>query len=134
VTRSPMRSTAKLSSRKDRTLGTREEPPLGAHLVSRRPLYTHHGIYVGGGYVIHYSGFSSKLRAGPVEEVSLEEFAQGRGISVRADAASYSDAQIIARAHARLGEHRYRLLSNNCRHFCDWCRRGPLPIAVATAG
>ncbi|EFL5564207.1 hydrolase, partial [Escherichia coli] len=29
---------------------------LGAHLSSDRPGYTHHGIYVGNGKVIHYSG------------------------------------------------------------------------------
>lgn len=94
----------------------------------------HHGIYVGGGQVIHYSGFSSRLRAGPVEEVSLEKFAQGRGISVRTDAAYYDGEQIIARAQVRLGEQRYRLLTNNCKHFCDWCRRGPLPLAFSVLG
>lgn len=110
----------------DRALGANEEPPSGAHLISPRPLYMHHGIYVGGGRVIHYSGFSSRLRAGPVEEVSLEEFAQGSRISVRTDGTYYESEQIIARAHARLGEQRYRLLTNNCKHFCDWCQRGPL--------
>lgn len=24
----------------------------------------------------------------------------------------------------RLGEHRYRLLTNNCEHFCEWCVNG----------
>jgi Lecithin retinol acyltransferase len=94
----------------------------------------HHGIYVGGGRVIHYSGFSSRLRAGPVEVVSREEFAQGWRISVRTDAAHYDGEQIIVRAHARLGEQRYRLLTNNCRHFCDWCRRGPLPLTLSVLG
>lgn len=114
----------------DRALGTGDEPPLGAHLVSRRPLYVHHGIYVGGGQVIHYSGFSSRLRAGPVEKVSLVEFAQGWGIRVRTDAARYDGQQIIARAQIRLGEQHYRLLTNNCKHFCDWCRRGPLSLTL----
>jgi hypothetical protein len=28
---------------------------------------------------------------------------------------------IIQRARSRLGEHRYKLLSNNCEHFVEWC-------------
>jgi hypothetical protein len=84
--------------------------------------------------VIHYSGFSSGLRAGPVEEVSLEEFSRGWGISVRPDATRYDNEEIVARAHARLGEQRYRLLTNNCKHFSDWCRRGPRPFEFSVAG
>src|SRR5262245_59687729 len=48
------------------------DPPLAAHLVTPRALYTHHGIYVGNGRVIHYAGLAHGLRRGPVEEVSLE--------------------------------------------------------------
>ena len=36
--------------------------PLGAHLVSPRWGYTHHGIYTGGGRVIHYAGLSEGWR------------------------------------------------------------------------
>ena len=38
----------------DRLLVAGEEPPLGAHLVTRRVGFTHHGIYAGDGKVIHY--------------------------------------------------------------------------------
>ena len=45
--------------RRDAILSSYEEPPPGAHLVSSsRRLYRHHGIYVGRGRVIHYSGFA----------------------------------------------------------------------------
>jgi hypothetical protein len=30
----------------------------------------------------------------------------------------------VRRAGLRLGENSYRLLTNNCEHFCDWCIRG----------
>ena len=33
--------------------------PLGAHLVTPRCGYTHHGIHVGDGQVVHYMGLSS---------------------------------------------------------------------------
>ena len=29
----------------------------------------------------------------------------------------------MRRARSRLGEDRYRLLTNNCEHFCEWCLR-----------
>ena len=58
-------------------------PPVAAHIVVSRTWYAHHGIYVGDGKVVHYRGLSRSLRAGPVEEVSLAEFARGRPIRVR---------------------------------------------------
>jgi hypothetical protein len=112
--------------RRDTILSSHEVPPLGAHLVSSRRLYRHHGIYVGGGRVIHYSGFAYRLkcRGGPVQEVSLAEFTQGRATRVRRSAAMYSSQEVVRRARARLGEDQYRLLTNNCWHFCKWCLYG----------
>jgi len=31
---------------------------------------------------------------------------------------------VVARARSRLGENRYRLTTNNCEHFCEWCLSG----------
>jgi hypothetical protein len=31
---------------------------------------------------------------------------------------------VINRARSRVGEDRYRLLTNNCEHFCEWCLHG----------
>jgi hypothetical protein len=31
---------------------------------------------------------------------------------------------IVNRARSRLGENRYRLLTNNCEHFSEWSRFG----------
>jgi cell wall-associated NlpC family hydrolase len=101
-----------------------EEPPLASHLVTPRTLYSHHGIYIGGGRVIHYSGLAYGLRSGPVETVSLERFARGRSIRVRHDAPTFDRGEVVERARSRLGEQRYRLLTNNCRHFCAWALRG----------
>ncbi len=99
---------------------------IGAHLVTPRRGYTHHGIYVGANRVVHYAGWSrAALTCRPVEEVSLEEFAGGRGVRVVADSqARYAPADIAARARSRLGEDRYRIASNNCEHFCHWCLSG----------
>lgn len=84
--------------------------------------YTHHGIYAGDGKVIHYGALMYDLIRKPVEEVSIDAFAEGRPIYVvtHADAA-FEAAEVIRRARSRLGEKRYRLLSNNCEHFVEWC-------------
>lgn len=65
------------------------EPPIGAHLVSPRHIvspnlfsYTHHGIYVGDGRVVHYSGWSKPMTPGVIEEVTWEEFAAGNDVSI----------------------------------------------------
>ncbi|CAG2147830.1 hypothetical protein LMG31506_03687 [Cupriavidus yeoncheonensis] len=99
--------------------------PLGAHLVTGRHGYAHHGIYAGRGRVIHYAGFAHTLQAGPVEETSLEAFAAGCAVAVRLEpCARFVGVEAVARARSRLGENRYRLLSNNCEHFCSWCLSG----------
>lgn len=99
--------------------------PLGAHLVTRRRAYSHHGIYVGDGRVVHYEGLSLGIHRGPVKEVSIDEFADGHEVTIRAHpGARYFGEQVAARARSRLGEDRYRLITNNCEHFCEWCING----------
>ena len=104
----------------------REPFALGAHLVTPRRGYSHHGIYVGGNRVIHYAGWSrAALTCRPVEEVTLEQFAGGRAVMARDDSLQrFTPAEVVARARSRLGEDRYRIASNNCEHFCHWCRAG----------
>ena len=110
--------------RGDRLLDSLEQPPLGSHLVTPRRGFAHHGIYVGGGNVIHYKSITQRLRRFPVEEVSLASFAHGRAIWVRARGEPRFDGnEVTRRARSRLGEDRYRILSNNCEHFCEWCLR-----------
>jgi hypothetical protein len=100
-----------------------EEPPLGAHLISPRAFYEHHGIYVGGGCVIHYAGLTNRRWRGPVEEVSLVDFANGHPVRVRHDQRLFTCAEVVKRARSRLGERRYRIFTNNCEHFCAWVLR-----------
>ncbi|EDZ99304.1 conserved hypothetical protein [Burkholderia sp. H160] len=99
--------------------------PIGSHLVTQRNGYEHHGIYVGNGRVVHYSGFAGSAHRGPVEEVELARFAAGHSLSIRSTpSAIYVGAEAVSRARSRLGENRYRLLTNNCEHFCAWCLLG----------
>ncbi len=97
----------------------------GSHLVTHRRGYDHHGIYLGNGRVIHYAG---RLRypEGLVEEVTVAEFCRGRALAVERSTAgmSFDPEEIVRRARSRLGEQGYRVLSNNCEHFCSWCTNG----------
>jgi Lecithin retinol acyltransferase len=111
--------------RGDRLLAGNEEPPLGAHLVTARFAYAHHGVYVGLGAVVHYAAFAKLWRRGPVEEISLTRFADRHPVWVRpARPTGLPGAEIVRRARSRLGEDRYRFLSNNCEHLSEWCVNG----------
>ncbi|MEK7918841.1 lecithin retinol acyltransferase family protein [Burkholderia contaminans] len=99
--------------------------PVGAHLVTRRHGYVHHGIYIGDGNVIHYAGLAHRLGGGPVEIVSIDGFCAGFELAiVRHTRPLYDGTEAARRAASRLGECRYRLLTNNCEHFCLWCLFG----------
>jgi hypothetical protein len=110
------------SESSSRPSGFAQQPPLGAHLITSRRGYNHHGVYVGRGRVIHYSGLSGFWQCGPVEEVSLSRFIDARPVRIVAHPESrFSPSEIVQRARSRLGENAYRLLTNNCEHFCNWC-------------
>jgi Lecithin retinol acyltransferase len=97
----------------------------GAHLVTSRRGYVHHGIYVGGGMVVHYAGLSRFLHSGPVEEVTMSRFSMGRAVRIiEYGESKYSPQEIVLRARSRLGENEYHVLRNNCEHFCNWCTSG----------
>ena len=67
-----------------------------------------------------YGGLLQGLRRGPVEEVSLEQFANGRALWIRYGRVARFDAdEVVRRARSRIGEDRYRLLTNDCEHFCE---------------
>jgi hypothetical protein len=85
----------------------------------------HHGIYVGEGRVVHYAGLARGRFRGRIEEVSLAQFAYGRSVWTRnSHRSAFVPQEVVRRARARVGENRYRILRNNCEHFCEWCLRG----------
>ncbi|UVJ46029.1 lecithin retinol acyltransferase family protein [Pseudomonas sp. LS1212] len=101
------------------------EAPVGSHLITPRNGYFHHGIYLGGGKVIHYCGLFGGLHGGAVKILSLERFAAGRTVQYRCgQQAVFSSDEVVRRALSRVGENHYRVLTNNCEHFCNWCLYG----------
>jgi hypothetical protein len=96
----------------------------GTHLIVCRRAYSHHGIYLGDGRVVHYAG-RIKYPQGLIEEISVAEFSEGRAFrAVILQTGRFNGNEVVRRARSRLGERRYDLLRNNCEHFCNWCRLG----------
>lgn len=98
--------------------------PMAAHLKVQRFGYTHHGIYVGGNDVVHYSGKANGLfdRSGKIAKVSLADFANGTQIQVVRHAITvFTPIEAVARALRRIGEVAYTVFENNCEHFVNWC-------------
>lgn len=79
--------------------------------------YTHHGLYLGLGLVIHYDFTRICI-------VTLEQFAKGQAIFKVQSPIIYPREVVMARALSRLGEEKYNLMTNNCEHFVRWCRNG----------
>jgi hypothetical protein len=98
---------------------------LGDHLKSPRFAYWHHGLYIGSGLVIHYSGFANEIKTGTIEIARLEEFADGNDIEVVPHyKRPHTRSESVDRAYQRLGEDWYNLVLNNCEHFVNWCIEG----------
>lgn len=97
----------------------------GDHLVSSRMGYTHHGLYIGNGEVIHYSGFSDAFNKGTIEVTSVEDFKQGSNCEVKSHLICVYDAdERVERALSKCGEDSYNIVFNNCEHFVSWCFNG----------
>ena len=100
-------------------------PPLtlGDHLAIQRLGYSHHGLYVGNGQVIHYQGsFANDDQTGQIGLSMLDDFHRGQPLQVVSHSSRpFSPEECVARAFSRLGEQDYHLLFNNCEHFVLWC-------------
>lgn len=92
---------------------------IGDHL--KTPLlgvFTHHGIYVGGGFVIE------KTRNGVLHS-TLETFSEGSEIEVVGHRVrAYSREESVIRAFSRLGDTKYNVVFDNCEGFVNWCING----------
>ncbi len=99
---------------------------LGDHVRVKRRGYWHHGIDCGDGTVISYAGEHEEKRNPMVRRTSIDRFAKGQTVRTvgHPEAFCHGPEAVVARAEARLGEERYRLLDQNCEHFAEWCKTG----------
>ncbi len=104
----------------------------GLHLVSDRKAfgypYQHHGITLGDGHVVEFSGFNRPFRRGPVQAVPLSHFINGSNLLVvRYDKNQrFSPAESARRARLGIGDNNYQLLKWNCEHFARWVCTGSI--------
>ena len=96
---------------------------MGDHIATMRTVYSHHGIYDGGGGVYEYQGNPTNL-TGEIVHSSLRKFADGDKLFVVKQKSYYRPHVVVDRAIYRLHENKYNLLFNNCEHFATWCRLG----------
>lgn len=118
----------------------------GDHIKVRRwhGLYSHHGIDMGDGTVIHFSGEPCRRADARVCRETLEVFLNGGRLSIVSHPDTHrSREEVASAAEACLHRQDYSLLRNNCEHFATWCRTGhghsrqvrrALKIAGGTAG
>ncbi len=95
----------------------------GDHLAVDRGLYTHHGIDLGDGTVVHLTGEPLTQDDAAVRRTSRASFAAGARIRrVRCDCARHDVERTVRRALSMLGDTRYELATWNCEHFARWAR------------
>lgn len=119
----------RLLRRKIRVKST-EQLHAGDHLFvyKKGHTYAHHGIYIGNGKVVQYSGFADQLASAPVEIVDIMQFSCGKPYYIRKYPhwlpRKYSRQEIVRRAISRVGENYYSIVNNNCEHLAIWCVTG----------
>jgi len=100
---------------------------LGDHIKAKRArgIYTHHGIDMGDGTVVHFSGHPLNYRDARVCRVSLEEFLAGReAVVVKHEEPVLPVEETVRLAEELLGAEGYHPLTNNCEHFTTYCKTG----------
>ena len=97
----------------------------GDHLITSRGIYTHHGLYVGSGKVVHYAGLSQGFKKDGIELTGLDNFEQGSKSHIENHLVClYNAEERVARARSKIGVNSYNVMFNNCEHFVNWCFDG----------
>lgn len=100
----------------------------GDHVRVKRDHYNHHGIYVGNGEVIHFTGMNDDGLTKPTEvlvrKTSIQFFLKDgvgeKAIYSRKERRTLRKPEEIVRlANERIGEGNYNIVSNNCEHFVN---------------
>lgn len=99
----------------------------GDHIKVRRVggLYSHHGIDMGDGTVVHFSGEPTRLRDAQVCRVGMAEFLQGeKPRVVRHGDRERPPEEVLRVAEELVGSQDYSVFFNNCEHFATHCKTG----------
>ncbi len=98
----------------------------GDHIYVKRKtrFYTHHGIYIGEGKVIHFTGSIREKVDPEVRETTLARFLKGRKLKRRNYHKRLSATETIRIAKEQLSNKNFSMIWNNCEHFAAYCATG----------
>jgi hypothetical protein len=102
----------------------------GDHVEVVRFGYTHHGIDIGDGTVVHFTGEPGRKSAAQVQRTSWADFARGgRCRTVAHSGVTWTADHTCLRALRLIGLTGYDLVRNNCEHFATFCKTGQMRSA-----
>lgn len=105
-----------------------EKLEIGDHIRVKRPYYYHHGVYVGDGMVIHFTGEQNDSISEPekvlVRKTTIEFFANGTivekaKLSLLEKRHAKNRKIVVEEAEKAVGEGNYDFLHNNCEDFAN---------------
>ena len=94
------------------------------YVKRRRRLYVHHGIYMGDGKVINFTGSVREKKDPKVQETDLSRFLKGGTLRRRDYEERLPASETINIAKEQLSDGSYSMLWNNCEHFATYCATG----------
>lgn len=90
-------------------------------------IYSHHGIYMGDGTVIHFTELFKEQGKNKILRTSLSDFARRRRVEVVEYEGFHFHRDItMYLAEKSIGRKGFGLFRNNCEHFASWCKTGVL--------
>ena len=98
----------------------------GDHICVRRTrrFYTHHGIYVGDGKVIHVTGSIREKIDPEVRETDLSRFLKGGTLKRWKHEQRLPASETVRIAKRHISDKSYSMIWNNCEHFASYCATG----------
>ncbi len=98
----------------------------GDHICVRRRgrFYTHHGIYMGDGKVVHFAGSIREKIDQVVHETDLSRFLKDGIVRRRGYKQRLPASETIRIAREQLSDRSYSMIWNNCEHFATYCATG----------
>ena len=96
----------------------------GDHVKVRRTVYAHHGIDIGDGTVVHFTGEPGNKSDAKIRQTSMEDFLHGGELEIVKYKKCNPPNKVIKTALSRKKQEGYNLLNDNCEHFARYCKTG----------
>jgi len=98
----------------------------GDHIYVKRRgrFYTHHGIYIGKGKVVHLTGSIREKVDPEVRETDLSWFLKCGNLKRRTYKKRLGATETIRIAKEQLSNKNFSMIWNNCEHFATYCATG----------